>query len=291
MKINRKIGAHISISGGIYKAVERARKLEINTIQIFLKNSNRWEAKQYSDEDLQLYHNAISSFNDLNIFAHSGYLINLAGDGDNYIKSINAVIDEIKRAELLNIKYIVIHPGSHKDMGLEYGINKIAQSIDKIFATYPSKVKLLLETTAGMGSSVGHKFEHLQEIIEKSSSKNNLGVCLDTCHIFAAGYDISKKESCKKVIESFHTIIGLDSLKLIHVNDSKKEYNSRVDRHTHIGNGFIGNDGFNFFLNDDRIKNIPLILETPKKMEGVTDKPDDMKADIENLKRLNNILL
>jgi deoxyribonuclease-4 len=291
MKQKRKVGAHLSIKGGIYTAVERAQLLKINTLQIFLKNANRWKGKDYTDEDIELFKSALAGYGTLDVFAHSGYLINLAGEGENHEKSIKALIDEIERAEKLDIPCIVIHPGSHKEKGIDFGIRKIAESIDLIYETHPNNLKLLLETTSGMGSSVGHKFEHIRDIIDKTSRRENLGVCIDTCHIFAAGYDISQKDSSKEVIDTFDSIIGLDLLKLIHINDSKKECGSLIDRHAHIGDGFIGTEGFSYFLNDKRIKSIPLVLETPKKMEGVSDNPDDMKADMENLSRIYDILL
>ncbi len=267
----RKIGVHLSISGGLYKALLKAKELDIDAIQIFLKNSNRWEAKPYNADDIQNFIRTFNTLPDLAIFAHSAYLINLAGTGDVLSKSLSALSDELHRAHQMHINYLVLHPGSHGGRGLESGIDTIAKSLDSIFKI-ALNTDILLETTAGQGSSIGHRFEHLRAIIDKSSYPDRLGICLDTCHIFAAGYDISKKETYRAVFSEFDSIIGLQKLKLIHINDSKKECGSRVDRHEHIGKGCIGIEGFRLLMNDSKLKNIPMILETPKSNDDEADK-------------------
>ncbi len=267
----RKIGVHLSISGGLYKAIQKAEELKIGAVQIFLKNSNRWEAKQYSIEDIDSFLKARSIIKDMAVFAHSGYLINLAGIGDVKIKSLSALSDELHRAEQMQIDYLVLHPGSHGGRGLESGIDSIADNLNTVFEKN-KKTKILLETTAGQGFSIGNRFEHIRTIIDKSSFPDRLGVCLDTCHIFAAGYDISTQETYKKVFSDFDAIIGLENLALIHLNDSKKDCGSMVDRHEHIGKGYIGTDGFRLLLNDAKLKNVPMILETPKFNDDEADK-------------------
>jgi deoxyribonuclease IV len=277
----RKIGVHLSISGGLHKALEKADELNIDAVQIFLKNSNRWEAKPYCEEDIEVFLKTRSTVRKMDVFAHSGYLINLAGVEDVKKKSLIALSDELHRAEQLRIDYLVLHPGSHGGRGLESGIDSIAENLNAVFAN-TKKSKILLETTAGQGSSIGYRFEHIRNIIERTSSPERLGVCLDTCHIFASGYDISKKDGYKKVFSEFESIIGLNNLKLIHLNDSKKKCGSMVDRHEHIGKGFIGNDGFRLLLNDTKFKNVSMILETPKF--------NDDEADKINLKTVRRLL-
>ena len=277
-----KIGVHLSISGGLYHALEKAKDLKIQVVQIFLKNSNRWKAKPYSVDDIKKFIRVKSSMHDIAVFAHSGYLINLAGSGAIRNKSIIALADELNRAELLGIEYVTIHPGSHGGRGIDNGIDRVAEPLDRVFDKN-MKTKILLETTAGQGASIGHRFEQLRSIIDKSSNPDRLGVCMDTCHIFAAGYDISSKTIYPAVISEFNDIIGLEKLKLIHINDSKKKCGSRVDRHEHIGKGCIGNVGFRMLLHDSRLRNISMILETPKF--------NDDEADRMNLKKIRMLML
>lgn len=267
----RKIGVHLSISGGLHKALEKSAALNIQAVQIFLKNSNRWEAKPYDEEDISAFAKAWSAIPNLTVFAHSGYLINLSGIGDVKKKSLIALTDELHRAEQLKIDCLVLHPGSHGGRGLESGIGSVADSLAALLQK-TKKVKILLETTAGQGSSIGHRFEDIRAIIDKTACPERIGVCLDTCHVFAAGYDISKKESYLSVFSEFDSIIGLKKLKLIHLNDSKKECGSMVDRHEHIGKGYIGNEGFRLLLNDNKLMNIPMVLETPKFNDDEADK-------------------
>jgi len=276
----RKIGVHLSISGGLYRALLKAKDLNIGAVQLFLKNSNRWEGKPYQSDDIHSFITLWKTLPDLAVFAHAGYLINLAGTGDVLSKSLTALTDELHRAHQMNIDFLVIHPGSHGGRGLESGIDSISKNLDTIFKI-AMNTDILLETTAGQGSSIGHRFEHLRSIIDRSSYPDRLGICLDTCHIFAAGYDISKKETYKAVFSEFNSIIGLNKLKLIHINDSKKKCGSMVDRHEHIGKGYIGMEGFRLMLNDSKLKNIPMILETPKCNDDEAD-----KINLEVLQRL-----
>lgn len=288
--IQRKLGAHLSISGGLYRALERAGELGSDTLQIFLKNSNRWDGKRYSDEDMRKYEDALKNREGLEVFAHSGYLINLAGGRDIRRRSIPAVIDELVRAERLGIPYLVIHPGSHKGEGMTKGIRRIAESIDEVYGANPTSVMILLETTAGQGHSVGGKFEELIKIIELSKSRHMLGICLDTCHIFAAGYDISSQSGYAAMKHGLEKTFGRERIALIHLNDSARECGSRVDRHEHIGKGKIGIAGIANILRDRDFLHIPLILETPKVLDGVRLKEDDLRADRMNIDAVAEIL-
>jgi deoxyribonuclease IV len=277
----RKIGVHLSISGGLHLALEKAAALKLQAVQIFLKNSNRWVAKPYTDNEVEAFMNAWSAMPDFVVYAHSGYLINPAGTGEILEKSITALADELSRALKLKIPYLVLHPGSHGGRGLDAGIACAAESLSRALDT-TSGTCILLETTAGQGSSIGHRFEHLRAIIDAVSQPERLGVCLDTCHVFAAGYDISDKKKYSSVMKEFDTVIGFTNLKLVHINDSKKECGSKVDRHEHIGKGAIGAAGFRLLLHDPKLKNIPLVLETPKF--------DDDEADMMNLKKLRALM-
>ena len=279
--MKKNIGFHISIAGGLDKAIDRAVELKINAMQIFLKNSNRWSAPQYQKEDIEKFKDRWSAYSELTISAHTGYLINLAGEGENHKKSITLLVDEMNRASQLGIKNLVLHPGSHKESGIDAGIKRIASSLDSVFKEVKTDVDILLETTAGQGSSVGHKFEHIRDIIDKSKFSQRLGVCLDTCHIFAAGYDISTEANYSTVIDEFQRVIGLERLKLIHLNDSKKVCGSKADRHEHIGLGAIGNDGIASILNDDRFNSIDYIMETPD---------DETRSDMDNLEAVISLL-
>jgi len=279
--MNKKIGFHLSIAGGIHLAIDKAEELGINALQVFLKNSNRWSAPPLDEKDIQIFKNKWKKCPDLSVSAHTGYLINPAGDGENLEKSLILLADEIKRAQKLGIKYLVLHPGNHKDKGIEEGIKTIAHSLDEVFSKDDSDVEVLLETTAGQGSSVGHKFEHIRDIITASKYPHRLGVCLDTCHIFAAGYDISTADGYKQTMDEFNRIIGIDKLKLIHLNDSKKGCGSRVDRHDHIGLGLIGSDGISFFLNEERFTKIDFIMETPD---------DEVRSDRDNFETALSLL-
>ncbi len=259
------IGVHVSIAGGIYKALQRAKTLDINAMQIFLKNARKWKSPQYKEKDIERFKSEKNEFGGLKIFAHAGYLINLASKDYVFNKSFKSILDEIRRAESLDIGHIVIHPGNHKGKGESYAIRRIAKSLNKIFNRMShSNVNIILENTAGNGTSVGHKFEHLRDIIDLSRFDERISVCFDTCHSFAAGYPISGEEGYHKVIEDFDRIIGLKKLELIHLNDSKGNLGSRMDRHAHIGRGMIGDNGFRLILNDERLKDVPKILETPK---------------------------
>ena len=267
------LGAHTSINGGVSTAVVLAEKLGFTAIQIFTKNNNRWYAKELGEKEIETYKTRLKASNIKFVVAHDSYLINLcAKDTEMLNKSRNSFLDELKRCELLEIPHLNFHPGAHLGLGEDEGIKLIAESLNVIHSSTPGyKVTSMIETTAGQGSSVGYKFEHLIKIIDLVDEKNRMTVCIDTAHLFAAGYDIKNTSKYKQVMNEFDNIIGLDRLKCIHMNDSKKILGSRVDRHENIGKGFIGIEGFINIMNDKRIEHIPKILETPKGKEQSED--------------------
>lgn len=274
----------MSISGGAFNALLYGEELGCTTIQIFTKNNNQWKAKELTSDDVKRFVENQKKTKISPVVGHNGYLINLASPKENvYDLSMESMYVELKRAELLGLPYLVIHPGSHLGSGEKKGMMKIARSLDRLHRrTKGFKVKICLETTAGQGSAIGYRFEHLAEIIERVKENDRLGVCYDTCHTFAAGYDIRTKKAYQSTFKEFDRIIGFSRLKVIHVNDSLKDLDSRVDRHQHIGEGKIGLGGFRLLMNDKRWAKIPKILETPK--EGETEK------DMRNLKVLRSLV-
>ncbi|MFC1858559.1 deoxyribonuclease IV [Thermodesulfobacteriota bacterium] len=264
------LGAHWSIAKGLHHALQTAHVYGCNALQIFTKNATAWKERTLSPEEIALFQQTKVQTGIGIIAAHTSYLINLASiEKEKYAKACGALKQELARASLLGIPFVVHHPGSHKGIGDAEGINRITDSINSIFSDTPgSGVILLLETTAGQGSSVGHTFEQLAAIIDKIEKKARVGVCLDSSHIFAAGYDIRKKAVYGNTINAFEAVIGLKNLHLIHLNDSKTMFGSRVDRHEHIGRGYIGLEAFRCFMNDKRFRNIAKIIETPKKKKG-----------------------
>ena len=280
-----KFGAHMSIADGVGNALLRGEQVGCETIQIFTKNSNRWISKDFSTEEINKYFENQKKTGISPVVSHTAYLINLASSPQSevYEKSMSAMKDEINRAEILKIPYLVLHPGAHLGDGEEVGIQRVADRLNKLFnETKNYKVMVLLETTAGQGSYLGCTFEQIAQMIDKIENKNRIGVCLDTCHIFAAGYDIRTPQTYNKTMKDFDDIIGLDQLKIIHLNDTKSPFGSNKDRHEHIGAGSIGTEGFANLVNDKRLKDVPMILETPK--------GPDMKEDIENLKILKGLI-
>jgi len=277
----RKTGFHLSISGGVHKAVIEANKEGYDALQVFLKNSNRWEGPPLKDKDIEIFKTEWGKNPALEIYAHTGYLINIGGEGENLVKSMNLLNDEMQRSSLLGIKYLVLHPGNHLGAGDEEGIKRIAANLDRTFEESSGSAEILLETTAGQGTSVGHRFEHIRDIMALSSYSSRLAVCLDTCHIFAAGYDITTPEGYDEMIIAFDSIIGIEKLRLIHLNDSKKDMGSHVDRHDHIGKGIIGEKGFELLLTDERIKHVDIVLETP------VDDESSNSINLETVKRLS----
>ncbi|NQT35778.1 deoxyribonuclease IV [bacterium] len=259
------LGAHVSTSGGVSNAPLNARKLGITAFQIFTKNQNRWKQNPTEADEIDQYLKNCEECGIEWTISHDAYLINLcATDEEKLNRSREAFLDEMIRADRLQIPYLVMHPGSHLGAGEEAGLRKIAESLRMLLdRNNNGKVRVLLETTAGQGNNLGYRFEQLAELIRLIDCEERTGVCLDTCHIFTAGYDIRTVDSYRKVMSEFDEIIGLNRLLAFHLNDSKKDFASRVDRHEHIGEGKIGSDAFRFFLNDPRFGDIPGLLETP----------------------------
>lgn len=278
------LGAHMSIAGGVFNAPGLGQKATCDVIQVFTKSSNQWKAKTLTDEDIKKFFDAQKETGVKVVCAHDSYLVNLASPDDTlYQKSYDAFKIELERCHLLKIPYLVMHPGSHVGSGEEAGLKRIAESFNRLFDELPdNKTIVCQETTAGQGTNLGYKFEQLAGVVDKVEDKKRMAVCLDTCHIFAAGYPIQNERDYKKTMKEFNQILGLKKLKVIHINDSKKSFASRVDRHEHIGKGYLGLEPFRHIMNDNRLKKVPKILETPK--------GDDLKEDIENLKKLRSLI-
>lgn len=260
------LGAHMSIAGGLYRAPLRGRETGCQAIQIFTGNRNRWKSKKLSVKEIDLFHKACEETSIKAVAVHNSYLINLASMRAHvFDNSFHALLQELERAELLGIPYLVIHPGSHVGGGEDQGLRQIAGALNRVFERRrDDRVKILLEMTAGQGTSLGYRFEHLSQITEMTERRDRLGVCLDTCHAFAAGYDFRTAKTYKKFLREFDRILGLSRLRLFHINDSKTGLGSRIDRHEHPGAGFIGLKPFSFFLNDPKFAHLPFLIETPK---------------------------
>ncbi len=278
------LGAHMSIAGGVFNAPLRGKSIGCDTIQIFVKNASRWVGKVITEEDVEKFRQAKKETGIAPIFSHNSYLINLASPDDAlYEKSINAMLDELERSERLKLSFIVIHPGAHVGSGEEAGLKRIASAMNTLLKkTQGYKVKIALETTAGQKSNLGYKFEQLAALIEGVNEKKRVRVCYDTCHTFAAGYDLRTKKAYEATIAEFDRVVGLKRICAFHLNDSVNELGSRIDRHAHIGHGHIGLSGFRLLLNDERFANIPMVLETPKR--------PDMAEDAMNLKVLRGLI-
>lgn len=264
-KINKFIGAHVSISGGIENAPYNAKEIGAKAFALFTKNQRRWSAKDLEEKNINEFKNRIQEIGILpqHILPHDSYLINL---GNNYPEkrqqSFDAFVDELKRCNQLGLIYLNMHPGSHlNEISEEESLNLIIRSINEAHKLVPT-VSVILEITAGQGSNLGYTFEQLAYIIEGIEDKNRIGVCLDTCHMFAAGYDIRTKESYTATMENFEKIIGFKYLKAVHLNDSKVALGSKKDRHDSIGKGLLGLEFFELLMNDSRFDNIPIVLET-----------------------------
>jgi deoxyribonuclease-4 len=265
------LGAHISTKGGLHTVFDRAAEINASALALFAKNSNQWKGKVMSDDDVALF---AGKRNVRPLLTHASYLINLATTNPEFHrKSIDAMIDELDRAERLGIHAVVLHPGAHVGAGPDAGIEQIARSLDQIHAAIPNhKVVTLLETAAGQGSCLGCSFEELGRIRALVDDKARIGVCFDTCHVFASGYEIRNRDDYDRTIDALDAHVGIDNVGAFHLNDSKKPLGSRVDRHEHIGDGEIGIDAFGFLLNDQRFRGIPKVIETPKPVEHESDR-------------------
>jgi deoxyribonuclease IV len=277
------LGAHMSIAGGASMAIERACSIGCTAMQMFVKNNMQWFARPLERGEIRAFLEHRQRGELVSVFAHSNYLINLAAtNGQFHANSIRSLCEELIRADQLELPFLVLHPGAHLGAGEEAGLKKIVASIDRVFRNIRKvKTKIALETTAGQGSCLGDKFEHLAYIIKSVREPERLCVCIDTAHLFAAGYDIGSKSAVRKTFREFDRIIGMDCLASIHVNDSKTVRGSRVDRHEHIGKGRIGLDAFRFIMRNRRFRKIPKVLETPK--------GKDLREDVINLRTLRSL--
>jgi deoxyribonuclease IV len=277
------LGAHMSISGGASKALERGRSIGCTAIQIFVKNNMQWFAKPFAETELAAYQNYPDR--PKVVFGHTSYLINPGAKNPEFReKSIRALSAELSRADQLGLPFLVLHPGAHMGDGEETGLTRIVSSLDEVFTSLPrGKCRIALEITAGQGTCLGHRFEHLATIIERSRFRERLTTCLDTAHLFEAGFDISTEKGFWKTVEEFDHIIGRKRLAAWHLNDSKTALGSRVDRHDHIGKGKIGLAPFREIMRSREFDAIPKVLETPKK--------EDLKDDVVNIRTLRGLLV
>ena len=277
------LGAHMSVAGGLHLAFDRLKKVDGEALQIFTRNQRQWRAAPVAAEEVVLFKEAWAEAGKPPVASHDSYLINLAANKQETVaKSMAALADELRRCDALGIPFLVMHPGSHLGDGAEAGIDRFAKNLDTVLAEDGGEeVMVLLETTAGQGTNLGASFAELAAIIEQSKYPHRLGVCLDTCHVFAAGYDFRTPAGYAAVFADFDHQIGLERLRFFHLNDSIKGLGSRVDRHTHIGQGEIGLEGFRLLLNDPRFVSHPMTLETPK--------ADDLAEDIANLRVLRSL--
>lgn len=282
MKRDLPLGAHQSIAGGTAEAVRRAKETGCRVLQIFVKNSNQWQGRSIAPDEAALFRQAVAAEGLAAVVAHASYLINPAtADAELYEKSIAALADELRRCAELGVPALVLHPGARGEAPLAAAVRRVARALDSAVDRSETDVSILLETSAGQGTSVGSRFEELRDIFAAARRPERLGACLDTCHVFAAGYDLTTDEGYEATISAFSKTVGLPRLRAIHVNDSKKPLGSRVDRHEHIGEGAIGDSGFRRLLRDPRLAQIPKYLETPK--------DPDLKFDRKNLARLRRL--
>ena len=280
-----RFGAHMSIAGGVDRAVDRAAQVDCDSVQIFTKNNNQWQAKPIPPEQVERFCARLEETGIGPVVAHDSYLINLASQDDAlWEKSIDAFRIELERCELLGVPYLVTHPGSHGGAGESAGIHRVAEALDRVHAALPGHlVMTLLEITAGQGNSLGARFEELAQIRGLVAAPERVGYCFDTCHAFAAGYELRTPEGYAETMDTFDRVLGLENLRAFHLNDSKRDLGTRVDRHDHIGQGFIGLEGFRNVVTDPRFVDHAGLLETPKS--------EDLHEDAENLARLRALVV
>ncbi|HSJ57966.1 MAG TPA: deoxyribonuclease IV [Anaerolineae bacterium] len=278
------LGSHQSTSGRLDKSLERGRDVGCDCIQIFVKNPNRWKSPPFDDEAIAAFRAMLGETGIAPVFAHAIYLLNLGTTDDElWHKSIDALVDDLERCEQLDLPGLVIHPGSHKGAGEAVGLARISQGLEEVHRRLPGhRAQVWLENTAGQGDHLGYTFEQLRGMIDCVREPERLGICFDTCHAFAAGYELRTREGYEATWSRFDAVLGLERLKAIHLNDSKRELGSRVDRHDHIGHGQLGLEPFRCLLNDPRFRGIPMTLET--------DKGPDLEEDRENLRILRSLV-
>lgn len=283
-----RLGAHESIAGGLAKAFDRGHTATCDAIQIFTKSNRQWKAKPLTEEEIAAWRQRMAaeeaSGGIFPVVAHTSYLINIASPKEEtWKKSYDALKIEVERCEALSVPFLALHPGSHLKAGEEVGLANIARALSQLHAETPGfETMVCLEGMAGQGTNLGYTFEHLAWLLEHTDQGERLGVCLDSCHLYGAGFDVRTPEGYAETMEAFDRVVGMDRLKMLHLNDSMHEVGSRRDRHAHIGEGTIGLEGFRNFVNDPRLADIPGLLET--------DKSDDLHEDIENLARLRSLI-
>ncbi len=277
----RRIGVHVSIAGKIWESLERAKALGCNTMQIFSRNPRLWQASEFDPSDIENFKKLKADYDIAPVAVHIPYIINLATPIDGlYKKSMAAYIEDIARADALGVEYVVTHLGSHVGTGEDKGIRRFGDALNQIINKTRPKTMILLENTAGSGSCIGYRFEHIERIIDELDHPERVGVCLDTAHTFESGYDIKTKKGLEKTLKDFDKLIGLDKIKVVHFNDSLSTIGSHVDRHQHIGKGNIGLVAMKRIINHPGLKDAAFIMETPKE----TDMDD--RRNIKTVKRL-----
>jgi deoxyribonuclease-4 len=276
------LGAHVSIAGGIHHAPHNGKTATCEVVQIFTRSRNQWRARKLAAQEVEKFREAQEETGVRVVCAHDNYLINLASpDRTLFRKSCSAFVEEMERCDLLGIPILVAHPGAHVGSGERKGLKRIAEALNRIFDRTPDhRVTICLETTAGQGTSLGYRFEHLAEILDRVEAADRIAACLDTCHVFVAGYPIGTQSGYRRTMKAFDDLLGLERLLVIHMNDTKRELGSRIDRHERIGKGCIGTEPFGFILNDRRLAKVPKILETPKKS------PRDDRMNLRTLRSL-----
>ncbi|RME48564.1 MAG: deoxyribonuclease IV [Chloroflexi bacterium] len=279
-----KLGAHESIAGGLDQAFVRAQKVGCDAVQLFVKSNRQWKAKPLTEEEVQRFRERQAETQIEPVVAHASYLLNLASPKDDlWSRSRDTLLLELERCEALGIPGLVLHPGSHTGAGEEAGLARIAQALGEIHARTPGfKSRILLETMAGQGTNLGYRFEQLAWLLANTPEGERLGTCFDTCHVFAAGYELRTPEGYAETMQQFDEIVGLETLGAIHLNDSQADLGSRKDRHAHIGEGYLGLEAFRLVVNDPRLQHLAGLLETPK--------GDGLREDQENLERLRSLI-
>jgi len=281
------LGAHMSMAGGYYKAVEAAHRAGCDCVQLFTKNNNQWRAKPITKDDADRFTTTLAELGIQHPISHDSYLINMASP-DNVLwkKSVDAFVIELQRAEQLGIPYVVAHPGAYTTSSETRGLKRIIRALNEVHKqTRDIAAQCLLETTAGQGTNLGWKFEHLAAVLDGVRDPDRLGVCFDTCHVFAAGYAMDTEKAYKATMRTLNKTVGVKKIRAFHLNDSLKPLGSRVDRHAHIGRGELGLEPFRFLLNDRRFRKVPMYLETPKGEEKGTN------LDVINLRTLRKLIL
>ena len=277
------LGAHESVAGGLHLAFSRIEQVQGEVLQIFTRNQRQWQPALLKSLEIDLFREAHDRGGKIPVASHASYLVNLAtSKSELRQKSINNLILELQRCELLGVPWVVLHPGSHGGDGVEAGLDRFIANLDQVFTESDTEVQILIETTAGQGTGLGSTFEELAYILGSSQYPQLLGACVDTCHVFSAGYELRTGAGYEATFAALDRTVGIERVRFLHLNDSKKELGSRVDRHEHIGHGLIGVEGFRNLLNDKRLSGVPMVIETPKS--------ENLEEDQRNLQALRSLI-